>query len=404
LIQGTNTDRRAAVVSLGCLLLLVGTGAAAQPVSLLGGRVRLAGELSGTIAPKDEGYFNSSDYGTNGLRLLRIDLTLEARLTRFAALLADARCDDLGTPRLYALYLRVSPWPGRPLDLQAGLVPPVFGAFPRRRYAAENPLPSVPLAYQYLTDLRADAIPATAEQLLAERGRGWRVSYPVGSPEASSGVPLVNGERWDTGVELRLGREPLSLAVAVTQGSPSRPVTEDDNDGKLLAGRLAWTPGPALTLGVSAASGDFLARSVTATLPQQAGERFRQDLLAVDAQWSRGYWIVRAELLLSRWRLPPLAETRIAAPLRAYGAFVEARYKIRPGFYAAARLERLAFDEIDSRLGRTAWDAAVTRVEAGLGFAPQRHVLLKTSWQQDRRDAGYVRQEDLLAAQIVLWF
>ena len=393
-------------MSLWCSLVLLtgGTAASAQSVSLFGGRVRFAGELSGTISPRDEGYFNYSDYGTNVLRLFRADLTLEARLARFASLLADARSDNLGSPRVYALYLRLHPWPGRPLDLQAGLVPPVFGAFLRRRYASENPLPSVPLAYQYLTDLRDDAIPATAEQLLAKRGRGWLVSYPVGSPGAKPGVPLVAGERWDAGVELRIGREPLSLAVAVTQGSPSRPVIEDGNDGKMVSGRLAWIPGPSLVLGVSAASGDFLTRSVTSALPQPAPRGFRQDLLGADAQWSQGYWILRAEILWSRWALPPLEETRITAPLSAYAGFLEARYKIRPGFYAAARLERLAFSRIDSTLGRQEWDAPVTRLEAGLGFVPQRYALLKASWQHDRRDGGYVRQSDLLVAQLVLWF
>jgi hypothetical protein len=406
LTQGTAAGRRAVVVSLRCLLVLLASGVAAraQSVSLFDGRVRFAGEASGTIAPHDEGFFNYSDYGTSTLRLFRLDLAAEARLARFASLLADVRCDNLGAPRFYALYLRVSPWPGRPLDLQAGLVPPVFGAFARRRYASENPLPSVPLAYQYLTDIRNDAIPATAEQMLAARGRGWLVSYPVGSSAAKAGLPLVNGERWDAGVEIRLGREPLSLAVAVTQGSPSRPLIRDDNGGKQLAGRLAWTPGPGLTVGVSAASGDFLARSAVDALPEAARRGYRQDVLGADAQWSRGYWIVGAEVLWSRWAMPSLDETRIDAPLSAYAGYLEARYKIRPGFYAAARLERLAFGAIDSTLGRESWDAPVTRLEAGLGFVPLRHVLLKASWQHNRRPAGYVKRNNLATGQLVLWF
>jgi hypothetical protein len=405
--QGIAVGRRAILASLRCLLALLAGGAVAQaqPVSLFGGRVLLAGEAGGTIAvPDDEGYFNYSDYATSSLRLFRVDLALEVRLARFVSLLADVRSDNLGTPRFYALYLRLSPWPGRPVDVQAGLVPPVFGAYPRRRYASESPLPSVPLAYQYLTDLRYDAVPATAEQLVQQRGRGWLVSYPVGSTQSEPGLPLVNGERWDAGVELRLGREPLSLAVAVTQGSPSRPTVRDDNGGKLVTGRLAWTPGPWLTVAVSAASGDFLASSVIDSLPPPARHGYSQEVLGADAQWSRGYWIVCAEVLWSRWALPALAETRIGAPLSAYAGFVEARYKIRPGLYTAARIERLAFSTVDSTLGRQAWDAPVTRLEAGLGFVPQRHVLLKASWQHNGRDAGRVRRNDLVAAQLVLWF
>ena len=168
-------------------------------------------------------------------------------------MLADVRSDNLRAPRVYALYLRLAPASGR-LALQAGLVPPVFGSYPRRRYGYENPLPSVPLAYQYLTIVRYDAVPARSEDLVAQRGRGWLVRYPVGETTAGPGLPLVDAERWDAGVQLRLGAEPLSLALAVTQGSPSRPLVRDDNGGKQLSGRLQWRPGPALTAGVSGAT------------------------------------------------------------------------------------------------------------------------------------------------------
>ena len=40
-----------------------------------------------------------------------------------------------------------------------------FGAFARRTYANDNPLIGYPLAYQYLTSLRPDAVPATADAL-----------------------------------------------------------------------------------------------------------------------------------------------------------------------------------------------------------------------------------------------
>ena len=142
--------------------LAAASAAAAEPLSLLGGRLRLGGEISGTIAPEDEGYFNYSDYAVSSLRLFRVDLAAEARLASFASILFDARSDNLDLPRVYALYLRLRPWESRGIDLQAGLVPPVFGAFPRRRYAYDNPLPSLPIAYQYLTDLREDAVPARA--------------------------------------------------------------------------------------------------------------------------------------------------------------------------------------------------------------------------------------------------
>ena len=328
----------------------------------------------------------------------------EARLSRSVSLLFDGRMDNLAEPRVYALYLRVRPFAGRDFDLQAGLVPPVFGAFARRRYAAANPLPSLPLAYQYLTTIREDALPANAEQVVAQRGRGWLVRYPIGNGAAGPGRPLVNAERWDAGVEARVGVRPFSLALAVTQGTLSHPELEDQNGGKQVSARLAWTPSPGFVAGVSAASGDFVADAARAALPAPGSGEYRQQALGLDLEWSAGHLILRGEAVASRWRLPAVDATRIEDPLDALGLFVEGRYKLRPGLYVASRVERLTMAELASGFGSRGWDAPVTRVELGAGFSPRRHVLLKTSWQHNWRDGGRVRENDLVAAQVLLWF
>ena len=92
--------------------------------------------------------------------------------------------------------MRVRPWRDRPIDIQAGRIPPTFGAFARRDYGAGNPLIGYPLAYQYLTAVRPDALPASTDDVLRMRARGWRPSYPIGSLDdraghaAHHGVPL----------------------------------------------------------------------------------------------------------------------------------------------------------------------------------------------------------------------
>jgi hypothetical protein len=399
------SSRGALASTLASLLVLAASDAlAGDPRSFFGGRLRLGGEASATLAPEDEGYFNYSDYETSTLRLFRLELLAEARLSRSVAILFDARSDNLAAPRVYALYLRVRPLAGRELDLQAGLVPPVFGAFARRRYAYDNPLPSLPLAYQYLTTLREDALPENAEQVVVQRGRGWRVRYPIGDSIPGPGLPLVNAERWDTGLQLRLGARPLSLAVAVTQGTLSHPELEDQNGGKQVAARLAFTPRPALVLGLSGASGEFVARAALAELPSGDGGVHRQQALGVDLEWSAGHWILRSEAVWSRFSLPAVAETRIEEPLSALGLFVEARYKLRPGLYLASRVERLAMGEIASGFGSGGWDAPVTRVELGAGWSLHRHLLVKGSWQHNRREGGRVRENHLVAGQVLLWF
>lgn len=390
------------------LLAVSGLAAADAPggdrTTFFGGRLRLGGEVSGSIAPEDEGFFNYTDYETNTLRLFRIDVLAEAQLHSKAALLFDARMDNLQSPRVYALYLRLRPWSSRDFDVQLGLVPTVFGSFPRRRYAFDNPLPSLPLVYQYLTTIREDALPRNAEEVVAQRGRGWLVRYPIGDPSFGPGRPLVNAERWDAGIQARIGLRPVSLALAVTQGTLSHPTVEDDNGGKQISGRLAWMPRPSFTAGFSASSGDFVADEARDELPGGGPGKYRQQALGLDLEWARGHLILRGEAVFSSWHLPAVDATRIEEPLDALGAFVEARYKLRPGFYVASRVERLAMAEIGSNLGYLSWDADVTRFELGAGYSPLRHVLLKTAWQHNRRDGGRVRQSDLFAAQVLLWY
>jgi len=376
-----------------------------DPRSLFGGRLRLGGEVSGTISPEDEGYFNYNDYDTSTLRLFRVDLLAEARLHDSVSLLFDGRVDNLSRARVYALYLRLRPWRERAIDLQAGIVPPVFGTFARRRYAIDNPLPSLPLAYQYLTTVREDALPENTEQLVAQRGRGWQVRYPIGDTTPAPGRPLVNADRWDAGVELRLGVRPLSLAVALTQGTLSHPELSDENGGKQVSARLAWKPLPGFVAGVSLSSGAFVADAALAELPTGAGGgRYRQQAAGLDVEWSRGHLILRGEAIVSRWRLPPVADTLLEQPLDALGGYVEGRYKLSPGLYLASRVEHLALSDVPSGLGTESWDAPVSRFELGAGWSPRRQLLLKLSWQHNWRDGGRVRENDLLAAQALVWF
>ncbi len=71
-------------------------------------------------------------------------------------------------------------------------MPPVFGAYPRQRYASASPLPGLPLVFLYLTSLRADSVPRNADELVLNSGRGWRTRYSIGSTVAGPGLPFVN--------------------------------------------------------------------------------------------------------------------------------------------------------------------------------------------------------------------
>lgn len=391
-------SRRAGLAAL----LVVGLPAvlAAQPVSFAGGRVTVGGEAALSFGPHDRWFFNYTDYRHSALRLARFDLGAAWRPVRRVEVVGDVRTENLDRPRILALYLRVRPWAGRTFDLQAGRIPPAFGAFARRNYAADSPLVGYPLAYQYLTSLRTDALPATTGDLLRMRGRGWLSNFPLGRQAPAAGLPLVSAFRWDTGIQARIGSNPVEVLAAVTTGTLSNPRFHDDNNGKQLSARVAGRPAVGLVLGVSAARGAYLTRElmdIVRTTPGQ--ETARQTVWGADAEYSRGYWLVRAEGVWSAWDLPALPDPALGSALRARGLMVEGRYKIRPGLYAAARGDHLDFSDVRG----IPWDAPVWRVEGGFGFSVRRNVLLKGVYQHSRRE-GTAASLRAFAGQLVAWF
>src|SRR6185436_6936671 len=182
----------------------------AEPIAVAGGRLTFGGDVSATIGPKDPGFFNFTDYNHSTLRMLRVDFSAAAKAGDHFSLLAEVRSENFGQVRPYALFVRIRPWTARDFDIQVGRVPPTFGAFARRTYAGDNPLIGYPLAYQYMTTMRADALAANVDELLRKRSLGWGFRYSVGEPAPGGGVPLVTAFRWDTGVQVHVVKGILS--------------------------------------------------------------------------------------------------------------------------------------------------------------------------------------------------
>ncbi len=374
-----------------------------EPVRTLGGRLVFTGEASITAATADdESYFNYTDYERNALRSVRLSGGALWQPADRLAFVGELRAEDFESAGAYAAYIRFRPWTTRRFDLQAGRIPPVFGAFGRRSYASDRVLIGYPLAYQYLTSLRTDAVPATADDLLAMRGRGWRSSF--GSAKPGPGVPLVSAFRWDTGVQASWSSERVDAAVSLTTGTLSRPRITDDNDSKQLSGRVAVRPVAGLVVGGSAARGGWVSRNVP--IGHTSGA-FAQTAYGADAEYSRGYWLVRGELVLSRWRLPFVTPPPEGRTVSAIGGWIEGRYRLTPRWYAAGRADRLGFSRITGTLFQgkpKTWDAPVVRYEAGGGYYFQRNVVGRVAVQWNHRDGGRVRSRAYLTGQVVYWF
>ncbi|MEO8258112.1 MAG: hypothetical protein ABI868_12270 [Acidobacteriota bacterium] len=377
----------------------------ATPIVFGDGRVTLGGDVAWSIAPDDAGFFNYTDYAHSALRMLRVAVMASVKAGDHVALLAEVRSENGGRPEPYGLYLRIRPWTARAFDIQIGRVPPTFGAFPRRAYAADNPLIGYPLAYQYLTSIRSDALPISTAELAGMRGRGWLSNFSVGNLSADRGVPLANAFRWDTGVQVHAGNDVIDATGSLTGGTLSNPRPRDDNGGRQVAGRVALHPVPGLIVGGSGARGAFVSQiAIRAALGETAVQDFTQTAWGADVEYSRDYYLLRFETVVSDWTLPLSSAVSRKLPLRAVAASVEGRYKLRPGWYVAGRLDHLGFSEIAISSISQTWDAPVTRTTLGGGYSIQRNLVVKGEFQLNVRDGGRVRSEPIGSAQLVYWF
>ena len=175
----------------------------------------------------------------------------------------------------------------------------------------------------------------------------------------------------------------------------------DDNAGKQISGRVSVRPAVGLVIGVSGASGAWLARSVPVTASPQ------QRAFGADIEYSRDHWIVRGEMVFSRCGVAlPLAPSN-AQSVDAFGRWIEGRYRITPRIFLAGRADRLGFSELlGSAVGRAPlpWDAPVTRIETGGGYYLQRNLVVRATVQANRRTAGRVLNRTYVSAQIAYWF
>ena len=387
-----------------------------RPITFGDGRVVVSGDVALSFGTPDEAYFNLFDYSHDAFNVLTMSLSAEIRASDRIALVGRVTDEvslrerepgpsDRHIIYPYALYVKVLPAPSRPFSVLVGRIPPVFGAFARRDYGEVNPLIGLPLAYGYPTTERPEPPPSRRE-LVLNRGGGWAVRYPRATAiYGPQGVPLVSARRWDTGVSAQWNGTKVEAAVAVTQGTLSNSLTEDDNDGKQISGRLGLKPTASLSVGVSAAQGEFVDDEYGDDLPEPArSATHQQRALGLDAEYSLGHVVVRGEVVSSRWDTPFLNGDPTER-LASLGTSIEGRIALTPRWSFAVRGDRLGFSEVVTSTGELrTWDASVKRVEGGFGYLLRRNVRVKASYQYNWRDGGRIRSIGMAGAQLLYWF
>jgi hypothetical protein len=367
----------------------------------------VGGEIMMALGPPDESaYFNYTGYETNALRTSRVRLMGEWRLAPAASVVGELRLDGASELTVPAVYLRWQPVASRPLHVQIGRIPPLIGAFARRAYGRDNAVIGLPLAYQYLTSLRDDALPYSIDDVTAMRGRGWASSYPVAGYQTGPGVPLVAVAEWDTGVEATWQSDRVTASAAVTLGAPSVPVVRDTNDGLMVSGRVSLFAPGGVTIGASAGRGAWMDRDALDFAGLNDDVNPSQGIVGADAEYGYGAWLVRAEVLRSTFVLPLVATAPGGVNLAAWSTFGEVRYRPHPRWQLGMRVGRLDFSRVDTADSGAGvpWEAPVRRIETAITYRVTRAIDIRAGWQHNWREGGRVRERGFPVISALLWF
>ena len=357
------------------------------PIRALDGRVAVSGEVIATLGGQDdEAWFNYTDYEHNALRMMRLGLSASWRPSEWLAFVGEIRSEDFEQPSAYAAYVRVRPWRNHAFDIQAGRIPPTFGAFGRHAYGTDNPVIGYPLAYQYLTSLRTDADPRDGGRPAGDARARLEIQLPGRLADARPRRPAHHrvpmGHRRTSPMEAGAR---LRLTGAVTNGTLSNPRLRR-RQRRETALRHAW---PHAGVGMDHRGLGRARRVAGARDPADALHR-SQRAFGADVEYSRDHWIVRGEAVWSRWSFPvPLAPSN-GGTVGALAAWGEGRYRITPRVFLAGRADRSTFTRLRGSVPRTRalpWDAPVTRIEGGFGVVPAAQFRAAS----DRRRATGVR-------------
>ena len=151
-----------------------------------------------------------------------------------------------------ALYLRWQLAGSHDLSIQAGRIPPVIGAFPRRAYGHDNAVIGEPLVYQYLTS--CVRTPSRDRLRLAAHARPrMAADLPIGLGDGPWRAPGCR-RRVGTGVE-GAGRHACRTPRPSHSGAPAVPVVQRDEAGVTWSSRAAAHPSRRAHVGVSGPRG-----------------------------------------------------------------------------------------------------------------------------------------------------
>jgi len=333
----------------------------------------------------------------------RLTFFLDAQLGSHFYVFVQARLDRGFNPgetdfeaRADEYLLRWTPWDDDRLNLQFGKFATVVGSWVQRHDSWQNPLITAPLPYENLTPVSYEDIPTSPADFLARRN----------VPDMKdSWVPIIWGPVYTTGWSVFGTIGKFDYAFDLKNAAISSNPNEWELNSSFwryptVSGRLGFRPTPAWNHGVSFSVGPYLSTEASDGLPPgKTISDYYQFTFDYDVSYAIQRWQLWGEVFLSRFEVPNVGD----ADLISY--YLEAKYKITSGLYAAARWNQELFGKVNNGVGgEETWGNDMYRIDLALGYRFTRHLQGKLQYSFGHRNASLQQGEQLVAAQVTLKF
>lgn len=296
----------------------------------------------------------------------------------------DAGSTPDGELRIDEAFLRWRVFDDQRLNFQIGKYASFFGAWSGQHDFFDDPFLLAPLPYSQLIGVS----PTSPASPLNTGGPGGR-ALPLSMRNKDQWASMAWGAGYGIGGGAFGSSEHFDYALEVKNSAlSSHPDTwqEVNFSHPTVTARVGYRPDATWAFGLSASRGAW--PEVNAAGIDR--DDLIQNSLGLDVRWARHDWIVSGEVMLTEF------ETARSGDLQAASWFVQARYKVSPGVWLAARIGQMLANEAVGPGGVPfAWQSDVWRAEIGGGWRIRPDVLLKAGYTFNHTEDDPVAGEHL---------
>lgn len=284
-------------------------------------------------------------------------------------------------------FLRVNPFDGV-AKFTFGKEATSYGQWVNRHYSWDNPMVNAPLAYEWITTVKANT-GKLARKTVAEDRATW--------------VPMIWGPSYTSGGLLNGTIDLFDWAFEIKNAALSSNPDQWDlwehqlyGDALTYSGRVGWRPATEWNLGASASIGSYVEPGAF-----EGWQDLHQTVAGADISWAHGALEVWSEVNWSQFEVLQGANS-LAGDVSLVSYFIESKWKLAPSWWLAGRWNQQLYG--DKPNSTEQWDNNVWRIDACLGWRLDRSLTVKAQYSYADEAGPIAQGQHVFDLQLVLEF